>query len=354
MRTVIFFFLVLFYYNSCSAQISGISGSFIHGESITISGASFGVKSPAPPTRFEDFESSGSLRVGGATWDDWDYSDTDDMTLQSVIANRGQSAQIDQGADNEPTFVPVIGMVKTVPAVDQRFYSFQKSYYDWSRTWVGDSCNHKIIRVWSDNGTGSQPDFVGNYPINNITVEGATACTQNVNGVYPAMAENEDVWFTFEYFLGQNSAVDQCDGIVMIYQNEAELINRSNYAFNDTDTPGLLETFGLEWSQDGTSPSGTVYTYVDDVYIDLNSFAHVIIGDASTLATSAHREIQIPSAWADDSVTITVNQGSFADQDTAYLFVVDAAGAVSDGYPVTIGAQQANSHHSGSGTGTMR
>lgn len=72
----------------------------------------------------------------------------------------------------------------------------------------------------------------------------------------------------------------------------------------------------------------------DDVYLD-NSWARVMVGNASTLIDSHHIEPQIPSAWSDTEIVATVNRGTFNAGDTAYLFVVDANGSVSNGHQIT-------------------
>lgn len=77
--------------------------------------------------------------------------------------------------------------------------------------------------------------------------------------------------------------------------------------------------------------------YVDSVYID-SSFARVEIGDSSNYLNCTHREVQIPTAWADASIVFTVNSGSFPAGSPVYVFVIDEAGNVSSGYgPLTIG-----------------
>ncbi len=63
-----------------------------------------------------------------------------------------------------------------------------------------------------------------------------------------------------------------------------------------------------------------------------------MIGNASTYASSTHFEMQPPTAWSDSSVTVTVNQGSFADGSTAYLYLIDANGNVSAGNQITFGS----------------
>jgi len=78
------------------------------------------------------------------------------------------------------------------------------------------------------------------------------------------------------------------------------------------------------------------HIYVDDVYID-TSWSRVEIGNAPTYAASTHREIQVAKAWADGSVTVNFNPGTFPGGSTAYLFVTDANGNTSAGKQITIG-----------------
>ena len=98
----------------------------------------------------------------------------------------------------------------------------------------------------------------------------------------------------------------------------------------------LLNTFltGHMWPR---PPSPYAEVWVDDIYID-NTLARVEIGDAETWASCTHREVQIPSAWSDTSITFTANQGSFTNGEQVYLYVVDAGGKVNDeGFPITFG-----------------
>jgi len=115
-----------------------------------------------------------------------------------------------------------------------------------------------------------------------------------------------------------------------------------------TNGPGLIGEYWAQLSisgyysrsvEGGCPPAyitGNAYEYWDNLYID-NTQARVEIGNASTYATCTHREIQIPSAWAAGSITVTANTGSFAD-GAAYLFVIDGDGTASAGYPITVDA----------------
>jgi hypothetical protein len=85
---------------------------------------------------------------------------------------------------------------------------------------------------------------------------------------------------------------------------------------------------------------------IDDVYVDY-TWARVELGNAPTWALCTVKEVQIPTQWTNTQITAQLNRGGFANGQTAYLYVVDANGAVNAvGYPITITA--------GSGGGTPR
>lgn len=68
-------------------------------------------------------------------------------------------------------------------------------------------------------------------------------------------------------------------------------------------------------------PAGNQF-WADDVYVD-DSWCRVVIGDSATYSSCTKREPQPPSAWADGSITITVNKGAFDSLSGKHLFVVD-------------------------------
>ena len=73
----------------------------------------------------------------------------------------------------------------------------------------------------------------------------------------------------------------------------------------------------------------------DDVYLD-DTWARMEIGDRSDFDICPHRESQPPTAWSSTDIAATLNQGSFAAQDEAWLFVVDRDANVSGGYSMVI------------------
>ena len=93
----------------------------------------------------------------------------------------------------------------------------------------------------------------------------------------------------------------------------------------------------------GSLPPDGSHVYMTDIYVD-DTYARVMIGDAPTLAASKHREIQIPQSWTDNGssaqISIVVHQGTFANNASAYLFVVDGKSNISSGKQITFGTSQ--------------
>jgi hypothetical protein len=49
--------------------------------------------------------------------------------------------------------------------------------------------------------------------------------------------------------------------------------------------------------------------------------------------------MQIPQIWGASFITTKVNQGSFADGSSQYLYVLDSIGTANNtGYPITFGS----------------
>lgn len=77
-----------------------------------------------------------------------------------------------------------------------------------------------------------------------------------------------------------------------------------------------------------------VDTYWDDIYMD-DTWSRVELCSGATYSDRSDCEIQIPSAWTDGQLQFKVNQGGFADDSTAHLYVVDADGNASVGKQIT-------------------
>lgn len=92
--------------------------------------------------------------------------------------------------------------------------------------------------------------------------------------------------------------------------------------------------------------AGSYQWRYDDVYIAVGpgARARVALANYRTWGDTAHGDtfdamVCPPSSWTDTQVTCTVRQGSFTTGQNIYLFVIDAAGKVSDQDPSTPGDQ---------------
>ena len=94
----------------------------------------------------------------------------------------------------------------------------------------------------------------------------------------------------------------------------------------------------LTGGEDSRSPGDSTPVHIDDVYYD-STWARVQLGNASTFDNCTVREMQIPIYWASDgdSIRLICNTGAFAQDDDAWLYVVNRTGEWNeDGYYVQI------------------
>jgi hypothetical protein len=143
-------------------------------------------------------------------------------------------------------------------------------------------------------------------------------------------------WHLFQFEF-RESSVGGNDGVFRwwvdgrLFVDDHDIKTREDYA--NLKRPYVLGFYDSWW--DPTTDRNDFY--IDDAYHD-TSWARVEIGNAPAYNACTHREIQIPSAWSDGSVTFKVNKGSFAqiEPEQAFLFVVNPDGVNSAGYPVVI------------------
>lgn len=141
------------------------------------------------------------------------------------------------------------------------------------------------------------------------------------------------------------------------------------YKFHDPDNPTPIIRDIPKLSYDGNLRiinSGSSYTWqsvqfggisvdgmnliawIDDMTIQVGSWARVELGNASTWSACTHREIQKPTSWSATEIEFDAFYGSFASNDEVYLYVVDGDGDVSPGYgPITLGGSVPVSNVSG-------
>jgi hypothetical protein len=118
--------------------------------------------------------------------------------------------------------------------------------------------------------------------------------------------------------------------------NAFKIKTDSGYA-NDGRMRVVFPVHMLVEGSDGwvPSPAGSQF-WADDVYVD-TTWSRVMIGDAPVFSACTVREIQIPTAWTDQSISIIANVKAYPAGKPKYLFVVDQTGTASPGLPLDAG-----------------
>lgn len=334
-------------------SVSGVSGTVSHGESVTISGSGFGTKSTAAPIIYDDFENYESNQPLGDTaiWEARTTTIDDDFVISSTNQRNQSSsknivADISRPDDDaDEAWINDIGFAQTGKA----YVNF------WVRmnfgTGTASGYQIKMFRLAvgiEDNANAIYPTLaLMHWTHNYFPVAGGY--TQSYHQLYYGDGTSELFYFSNNSFnLIEDSTPVWVNVSTQLYEGDyntenAELTywaskpdggitaKNQDAGFLYRKTTDHVDAIGLH-NYIGTGGTATTL-YYDNFYID-NSWARVEIGDNADYDSCTHREIQIPSSWVDGSIAINVNQGSFSDSDTAYLFVVDESGTVSSGQEI--------------------
>lgn len=315
--------------------ITGVSGTLKHGSTITITGAGFGQKDPAPPIIWADFE-DGKLNPSKlGQMKRWSGS-VEYSNFAITTENQAPHSQYSVVGVYSPRIHTFSFEVVNPPEKGgwTRVYNFQKRYYDFDHT---GNQNFWMLLPGTNGGTGfgatwdSEGGRCGN---------GAEGYAGGVIGSYQGTPYTKHQWFTeeftwqFEGGTGRNLDGTRGPGGTGIWdytRNGRKVQHRENVNNGPIHPTRLIADNYI--AEQALPPEGSK-VYMDDIYID-DTYARVMIGNASTLARSTVREIQIPSTWSDVSITVMLNQGGFIEFDRVYLYVIDANGDVNrEGYPL--------------------
>jgi hypothetical protein len=331
--------------SGAAPAITSVSGTVTDGQAVTIAGSGFGTKSTAAPTCYDDFE-SGSVK---AYW-----GSNNGLIITSTPTQRDSHSTYNgyhnfTGADSTSNHNAYLTGSDSVLAntwyVSYWFYLYPN--FNWQNGAYPDPpkflSNIKFFRLWNPGATVE--DFVtatqgwANQSIYLCENTGDTTRYYLTN--YPNVYFTTNTWHHVQFAYQENSTLGAADGKYQMWLDGVSVASATNLITRLNDNllkrpynVGFYNSWS--WNEGNTDASDVAPNeYVmDDVYVD-TSFARVEIGDNSSYASCTHREVAVPSAWADGSVTATVKQGSFANGATAYVFVVDSSGNVSSGSPVT-------------------
>jgi hypothetical protein len=327
--------------------VSSVDGLISQGELVTINGSGFGADSRGNITLFDTVES-------GAISNSWDRNDLTDLTVVdfSRHLNSAKSAFVDVNYYN-PAFVPQRPFVKA--SLQTRFTSDTWFCQYWlyyganvERT-QGDAMDNGKGMRWRPEGDGVENCYIG-FPsglfgIFTIQQEGTPGTA--IESQYDEFLYGEartimalQTWLCVqtEYVA---SSVGAYDGRVTMWVNGRKVAEVTEQMTREFDS-GLpwVQHLGIEYENIGYINDSN-FNYFDDFYCS-DTLARVEIGDAPVYDNCTHREIQEITSWGPGAVGITVNTGSFLNQEIAYVFVVGADGTKSAGSQVIINSSYVN------------
>ena len=360
----VFFISIVFiptaYSASTVSTINNVSGTISHSNTITISGSGFGSKSTAAPIKYDDFHtfSVGQYPFGNESSGGWsscprDGFGTDNPNGPKISSTKYRLASKQKTLNQHFSYTgntygsnQAFGFTEiTLGHVTEVYFS---GWFTFDSTGsLAD--NAKILNMGGEtdvNGSHTFQTRIDVYPTGgwgHIYATTATGCSDNgsyVQNYNPnpdnMLHKNDNVWHRIESYihLGLSGT-----GYRDVYMDGVFIGSISGDLTNGTCG---LDYFLIGYFYRAMDSSTVANRYWDEIYVD-NTRARVEIGNASTWSACTHREIQIPSAWSDNSITVKVNQGTFSNGQAAYLYVVNANGTLNtSGYPLTFGQGQSN------------
>jgi len=331
--------------------LSSVSGQCSDGNQLTISGVGFGSTGPNIAI-FDDFEggsNSSTIRTGSnsATVGQWNSVGTnapyydDNHTVSGSLAFQ---ANCSSGA---PT------------AKIHASASFSEAREFFGTWWVylpageyfpgeggGIGTNWKQVWFRRDSGPTDTSDVICSTILGSGS-SSSGAITGNCVGGYTEYAhpQTKGVWCRTQfYWVGSNTGNGTCYLSYLHYNGT----NRTVVALDDVGINNACDStpyHTVYLGAYGRSAGGQSHPTYDDFYVASGSGcrARVEIGNRSNYSDCTNLTICTVDSWSSNSIVATVRQGAFSANESAYVFVVDASGEVSDGYPVVIGSSGGSS-----------
>lgn len=328
-------------------SVTSVSGSVTHGQGVTVTGSGFGVKSPVAPAFWDTVSynglSNGSvIPVGGSNL--WPATCSDVKVYYKTSNPRGKwtAHYSNQWSTDGAKKGGMDGAVVAGAVTTGKLYVTWWNYLSSDPTAGGTNASNKWVRLlsapWGTSNEGTviwEPTQLYSYGFTSGYLP--TNHWPGTGVIYPA-------WNRMEMYIDSTTA-NSPD-----YQTWVNNVSVGHYSSTPSQT-WKLNTLGC-LGFDGSNTAASQQPTVDfgEVYAD-NTRARVEICNASTKNSSNHCEIQIPqNTWIDGQLEIKVNQGSFADGTTAYLYVIDASGNVSAGKQISFGSSGTTSPPSSDST----
>jgi hypothetical protein len=146
-------------------------------------------------------------------------------------------------------------------------------------------------------------------------------------------------WDHYELYCTFSTNLEAGEDTATLWKNGQTVFRAVDVSLQDDRSDDDVRTINLGQPSGGRTEAQ--FEWIDEVYFD-SSVARIFVSDSPSvtlpdMATAHHSEIQVPSSWSDTSIEFTLNQGAFANGDTAYVYVVDVNGVGSDGEMIVFG-----------------
>jgi hypothetical protein len=317
------------------AQAGGITaaGVFSNGVPVTIQGSGFGSKAVARPLQFFDY---GNSSTRSSTLARSAYTAQTRGTLSGLVVAPGShtSLQVDMG-HNEKAAGPLDGVGFKSSSV----YVWIKHRYEFNVISASgpNGFNLKVFRLWYPYTHDTYVAYQGSG--------GSLVGVENTqdSSVWFHMRPKEGAWVVDEYDY-ESSGIDSTDGMLQYARNGILAWSpTTRFRMRTSSLPQPYQVLYFDQVSNNQIAKGT-YIYIDSIYVD-DTRQRVIVSDEPTWSTQVdtgqewHREVQIPTAWSDGQIQITVRQGSLDTFAGKYLYVIGPDGnpVSNKGFPVTGG-----------------
>jgi hypothetical protein len=329
------------------APTISISATANHGDTVLISGSWFGSKSPAAPYFWAPLETSINPSPLGI------HTSWDEISSMAYVSGEGPAGVgALKATNNGGVWTGMVASTGTFSwaAPGQKMYIYRKLKHNFS-IFTPVNFNWESWRVWGDivetGASISSMDGIWNGSLSmnsGWTVEsGQDLWPLNGQACFGPVGQ----WNTNEILMRSNTnAVGYGDGYFQYKTNgascgtvpyEAQDGTRHLKLWDGNATPRLQRNYVVHGVQENHTMGPDDRYWANSVYLD-TTWARVMIGNASTLGASTQLEMQIPTAWSENSITVKFNKGSFSTGQTAYFYVINSENNPNtDGFPVTIG-----------------
>jgi hypothetical protein len=349
--------------------ISGFNGTIEDSTQIIISGYSFGENGPTV-LLFDNFEDGLSdvdidtfATVG--TWTSVSSVNVPQYHADPTISGNMSAELMEADISNQLTkeFAPVheyfISFKFMIPDGYHWPQTFaEETYYEvssWKISWIMD------YRDGVQAYPGSDDDYcLPTYP--NATPRFSIAGNDNASQTEIGDASDGNWWFSWDewnrfscYMKAGNDPVNDngiiwAQGMSQSFGGQTDTLRTDTPLFDGNDSPtdddiqqwNTYKIPGWAKGQDADPDDPLARALFDDIYISVGDYARarVELGDSAAYSSCTKLDIFTTTSWGPTDITAISRITQFQSGATAYLFVVDADGNVSDGYAVTIGQEE--------------